>query len=284
MRSGNPALRPELFDRPVNAPNWADLATDSNSSGKVDASAREGTMTVTGTAMKTGFLIAICAASAVWAWGHFLPAVTGGTVSAGRANPAAIMPWFFGTMIAGLVLSLIGCFAPRSTIIVGPLYAAVQGIFLSLLSMFVSIQFLKGVDLGLIFQAITLTFAIGLAGVGAFALGLIRIGGMVSKIMSVAMIGLVLYALALLLSNGFFNLGLPNLWSSASPMGIAFSGFVVILAAFNLIEDIQMVDEGVQNGAPKHMEWYSAFALTVTLLWLYIEVLRLLAKLRSNNN
>jgi uncharacterized YccA/Bax inhibitor family protein len=104
---------------------------------------------------------------------------------------------------------------------------------------------------------------------------------MVAKIMAVAMLGLILYAVALLLCNGLLNMNLPNLWSSTSPMGIAFSGFVVLLASFSLVQDYQIIEESAAAGAPKHMEWYGAFALTVTLVWLYIEVLRLLAKLRG---
>lgn len=269
LNSSNPTMK--AFDRPIDAPRWEDLAASSS----VPASTAGGAvMTVRGTAIKTGFLLAIVVVSAAMSWMKFEPLVQ-------AKQAGAIMPWFMGSMLGGLVLSLIVSFKPTTAPYLAPIYAAVQGVFLSALSLFISLQFLKGVEGALIFQAMTLTFGIAGATFIAYASGLVRIGGMVAKIMAVAMLGLILYAVALLLCNGLLNMNLPNLWSSTSPMGIAFSGFVVVLASFSLVQDYQIIEESAAAGAPKHMEWYGAFALTVTLVWLYIEVLRLLAKLRG---
>lgn len=272
MNSSNPAFK--AFDRPIDAPNWADLASaPASASG---AAAVPGAMTVRGTAVKTGILLAIVIASAVGSWMKFEPLVQAG-------QTGAIVPWGMGAMLLGLVLSLVIAFVPKTAAYLAPIYAAAEGIFLAAVSLFISLRFMKGVDTGLIFQAMTLTFGIGVATFLAYATGLVRIGGMVSRIMMVAMAGVGIYAVALLLCNGMLGMNLPNLWSSASPMGIAFSGFVVVLASFTLVQDYQIIEETAASGAPKHMEWYGAFALTVTLVWLYIEVLRLLAKLRGRD-
>ncbi|HEX8878263.1 MAG TPA: Bax inhibitor-1/YccA family protein [Phycisphaerales bacterium] len=268
MNSSNPAFK--AFDRPIDAPNWADLASAPS------AAATPGAMTVRGTAIKSGVLLAIVIASAVGSWFKFEP-----MVQAGQAG--AIVPWALGSMALGLVLSLVIGFVPKTAAYLAPVYAAAEGIFLAAASLFISLRFLKGVDTGLIFQAMTLTFGIAGATFIAYASGLVRIGGMVGRILMVALTGVMIYAVALLLCNGVFNMNLPNLWSSASPWGIAFSGFVVLLASFTLVQDYQIIEESAQSGAPKYMEWYGAFALTVTLVWLYIEVLRLLAKLRSKD-
>lgn len=268
MNSSNPAFK--AFDRPIDAPSWADLASAPS------AAAVPGAMTVRGTAIKSGILLAIVIASAVGSWFKFEPLVQAG-------QGGAIVPWALGSMLLGLVLSLVIGFAPKTSPYLAPIYAAAEGVFLAAVSLCISLRFMKGVDTGLIFQAMTLTFGIAGATFIAYASGLVRIGGMVSRIITIGIAGLCVYALALLLCNGLLGMNLPNLWSSASPIGIAFSGFVVVLASFTLVQDYQVIEESAASGAPKYMEWCGAFALTVTLVWLYIEVLRLLAKLRAKD-
>lgn len=268
MSSSNPAFK--AFDRPIDAPNWADLASAPS------AAAVPGAMTVRGTAIKTGILLAIVIASAIGSWLKFEPLIQ-------AKQFGQVFPWVIGASIIGLVLSLVVGFAPKTAAYLAPIYAAAEGIFLAGISLFISLQFTKGIDTGLIFQAMILTFGIAGATFIAYASGLVRIGGMVSRIMMVALAGVCIYAVALLLCNGVFKMNLPNLWASTTPIGIAFSGFVVVLASFTLVQDYQIIEESAASGAPKHMEWYGAFALTVTLVWLYIEVLRLLAKLRSKD-
>jgi uncharacterized YccA/Bax inhibitor family protein len=134
---------------------------------------------------------------------------------------------------------------------------------------------------GLIFQALLATFGIAGGMLLAYTSRVIRGGPIFNKIVVTGTIGVAVYALGLLLLNGLFGLGMPNLFASASPIGIGFTVICVVLASLMLVLDFQMVEHGVKSGAPKYMEWYAAFGLLVTLVWLYIEVLRLIAKLRS---
>ena len=90
----------------------------------------------------------------------------------------------------------------------------------------------------------------------------------------------ILYFLSFVL--GFFGVSIPLIHSNGL-FGILFSCFVVVIAALNLVLDFDFIEEGAERGAPKYMEWYAAFGLLVTLIWLYLEILRLLAKLRSRN-
>ncbi|MGH7244443.1 MAG: Bax inhibitor-1/YccA family protein [Phycisphaerales bacterium] len=274
MNSGNPTLRAGVFDKPVNAPRWDDLTT-----------AKSGTMTVQGTAIKAGVLLAICVASACFAWAKFEPMYQAG-------NMGGMMPWVFGGAIGGLVLALIVSFKPTTAPYLAPIYAATQGIFIAGISLVLVAQTASraspggaasALNVGMIFQAASLTFGIAGAALLAYATGFIRMSPAVMKMVVIATGGLAVYAVALMLLNGVFKLGLPNLWSSASPLGIGFSLFVIVLASFNLVMDYQVIDEGVKAGAPKYMEWYGAFALTVTLVWLYIEILRLLSKLNRRD-
>lgn len=272
MNASNPMLRQSVFDRPVDAPRWDELA----------AGAKSGAMTVQGTAIKAGFLLAICVTSACFAWLKFEPMYQAG-------NIGAVFPWLMGSAIVGFVLAMIVSFKRQSAVYLGPVYAALQGVVIAGFSLFIVAQLAKGkqgataLDTGLIFQAASLTFGIAGAALLAYATGIIRLSPTVMKIISVAVGGVAIYAIALMLLNGVFNMGLPNLWVSASPIGIGFSFFVVILASFTLVMNYQMIDEGAKAGQPKYMEWYGAFALTVTLVWLYIEILRLLSKLQRRD-
>ncbi|MFO0860872.1 MAG: Bax inhibitor-1/YccA family protein [Phycisphaerales bacterium] len=271
MATSNPALRSSVFSRPVDAPRWDELAAP-----------KAGTMTVRGTAIKAGFFLAICVSTAVFTWMKFAPGLESG-------NPGAIGPWLIGAGLGGFVLSLVISFAPRTAPFVGPVYAATQGVFIALLSMLMAMQ-LGGksegkvvIDTGMVFQAASLTFGIAAAALLLYATGVIRLSQTAMKIVTVAIGGVAIYALGMMLFNGVFKMNLPNLWVSASPLGIGFSLFVIGLASFSLVMDYQAIDTGVRTGQPKYMEWYGAFALTVTLVWLYIEILRLLSKLNRRD-
>jgi len=273
MNASNPMLRSSVFDKPVDAPRWDELGT----------AAKPGAMTIRGTAIKAGFLLAICVTSAIFSWMKFEPMYQAG-------NMGGIVPWLMGSAIGGLVLSLIVSFKMQTAAYLGPIYAALQGVVIAGISLLIVAQMAgkEGaastvLNTGMIFQAASLTFGIAAAALLAYATGIIRLSPTVMKMMTVAIGGVALYAVALMLMNGVFNMGLPNLWVSASPIGIRFSFLIVILASFTLVMNYQTIDEGVRAGQPKYMEWYGAFALTVTLVWLYIEILRLLSKLQRRD-
>ena len=264
FHSGNPALRDEAFE----SPRWDEMATDRD---------RPRQMTLTGTVNATGVLLAICAITAVVLW-HFITA---------SPSPALLYGSWIGGALVGLVLALVISFKPRTAPFLSPLYAAAEGAFLAGFSYFVAATWVPTKsgepDTGLIAQAVGLTFAIFAGMLIAYWARLIRIGPVFAKIMVTALIGLVLYAVAIMVLNGLVGLGLPNLFWSSSPLGIGFSVVCLGLASLFLVLDFQFIEESVQRGAPKHMEWYGAFGLLVTLVWIYVEVLRLLAKLRSGD-
>ena len=153
------------------------------------------------------------------------------------------------TGIVGFIIALIASFKPASTPITAPLYAVVEGLFLG---------------------AVSYVY-------GRVYDGIIRMSRGLSRFLFVATAGVAItYLLTFILS--FFHIQVPFIHDSG-PIGIGFSAFVVILAALNLVGDFATIESGAQQGAPKYMEWYSAFGLLVTLVWLYLEILRLLAKL-----
>jgi len=276
MNASNPMLRSSVFDKPVDAPRWDELGT----------AAKPGAMTVQGTAIKAGFFLAICVMTAIASWMKFEP-----MYQAGNIGP--MVPWLLGSSIGGFVLAMIVSFKPQAAAFLGPIYAALQGVVIAGISLLIVSQMAGSktaqgtgqavLNTGLIFQAASMTFGIAAAALLAYATGVIRLSPMAMKIISVGIGGVAIYAIGLMLLNGVFNMGLPNLWVSNSPIGIGFSLLVVGLASFTLVMNYQMIDEGVKTGQPKYMEWYGAFALTVTLVWLYIEILRLLSKLQRRD-
>lgn len=269
LQSQNPTLR--AFEKPQ---GWADL----------DArEAKLKVMTYGGTITATSILLSIAASAAVLSWDAMTP---GGLFAEPVLSPMVA----FGAGIVGFVLALVITFAQKTAPFLGPIYAAIEGVFLAGISLFVAQRFLAepGPDgvvpagaTGLIFQALLVTFGIAGGMLLAYTSKVIRGGPIFNKVIITGTCGVALYAVVLLLLNGLFGMGIPNLFASASPIGIGFTAICVVLASLMLVLDFQMVDHGVKAGAPKYMEWYAAFGITVTLVWLYIEVLRLLAKLRS---
>ena len=274
MQSGNPALKPSVFER-INAPTWNELEA---------SQAKPAVMTTSGTSIKTGILLAICVASALWAWNSFAPAVLNG-------SGTGFFPWLLACALGCTVLSLIMMFKPATSPYLAPIYAAAEGVVIATVSLVMVIQVSQRTgasqltaNTGMIFQAAALTFGIGGAALIAYASGIIRLGTTALKILSIAVGGIFVYGLALLLLNGFFGMNLPNLWTSASPLGIGFSVLVIGLASFTLVADYQMIDQLSRQGSPKYMEWYGAFGLILTLVWLYLEMLRLLQKIAASRN
>ena len=176
------------------------------------------------------------------------------------------------TGIGGFIVAMIASFIPTSTPLTAPLYAVLEGLFLG------GVSYMYGrVYEGIILQAVMLTFGTLFGMLGLYSLGIIRMSRGLSRFLFVATAGVAItYLLTFIL--GFFHVQVPFIHDSG-PIGIGFSAFVVILAALNLVGDFANIEQGAQQGAPKYMEWYSAFGLLVTLVWLYLEILRLLAKL-----
>ncbi|MBL8255417.1 MAG: Bax inhibitor-1/YccA family protein [Pseudoxanthomonas mexicana] len=253
MRSGNPALKESTF---------LDLG-----SGAVVA--RDGeAMTLNGTINKTGILLLLTVLTAAFSWNQALG-------PDGLPAPGfAVYMW--GGAIGGLVLALITVFKKTWSPVTAPLYALVEGFFLGAISAVYNAQF--G---GIVMQAVMLTFGILFALLFAYRSGLIKATenfklGVVAATGGIALVYLATIAL------GFFGIKIPLIHESGL-IGIAFSLFVVVIASLNLVLDFDFIETGVEQGAPKYMEWYGAFGLMVTLVWLYLELLRLLSKLQSRD-
>lgn len=255
FRTSNPALNDRVFAAPGGATFGSDLSARTSTAGA---------MTLGGTIVKSGLLLGICAVTAVFAYGYF------------TNNPASIRLGALGSTIGGLVLGLIIGFVPRSAPFLSPVYAALQGAFLGALSLVFAAKFGPTI----IFQGVTITFGIMAAVLIAFSFGLIRLSGTAMKVIAVATTGLMLVYLVQFVMR-LMGWGTIPFIHESGPIGIGFSLFVITLASLNLVMDFQFVEQGVQSGAPKYMEWYAAFGLLVTLVWLYIEILRLLSKLQE---
>lgn len=225
-------------------------------------------MTINGTVNKTGILLCLLWVAAIFTWEKTMAVAQAGE------NPAVLYPWMIGGAIGGLVLAMITIFKKTVAPYTAPLYAVVEGLVLGVLSAFFELQFP-----GIVFQAVLLTFGTLLALLFAYKTGVIKATENFKLGVAAATGGIfVVYLISMVL--GFFGVSIPLIHESGI-VGIGFSLFVVVIAALNLVLDFDFIENGAAKGAPKYLEWYGAFGLLVTLIWLYIELLRLLSKLRS---
>ena len=250
MRSGNPALKPSTF---------LDLGT-----GTV-TDVRGGAMTLNGTVNRTAMLLVITLAGALYTWNIFF--------TSGVAN---LMPYVLAGGIGGFVVAMVTIFKKTWAPITAPLYAALEGLFIGAIS-----AVFEQRHPGVVIQATALTFGTLAALLIAYRSGLIKATenfklGVVAATGGIALVYLVNIVM------GFFGHAIPMV-NGGGAIGIGFSAVVVVVAALNLVLDFDFIEQGVAQGAPKYMEWYAAFGLLVTLVWLYLEILRLLSKLQSRN-
>ena len=220
-------------------------------------------MTISGTVNKAGILMLCVVATAIFAWSQ---ATVNGPASVG----GYIMLGAFGGFIAAMVTTFKKEWSP----VTAPIYALLEGLFLGSLSAMLEMRYP-----GIAIEAVAATFGTCFCMLLAYRSGLIR---PTQKFMIgvVAATGgiFVVYFLSMIL--GLFHITVPGIFGSG-PIGVLFSLAVVTIAALNLILDFGMIEEGAHRGAPKYMEWYGAFGLLVTLVWLYLEMLRLLSKLNQ---
>ncbi len=236
----------------------ANPALNKNTFAEVNSS--ENSMTLGGTANKSLFLLCILLITATYTWG--LGADGLGLIMIG--------------VIGGLITALITVFKKTASPITAPIYAAFEGVALGGISFFFETMYP-----GIVSQAVFLTLGIFFALLFAYKSGIIKATENFKLGVFAATAGIaVVYVINLFM--GFFGSSIPVLQiDNASPLSIGISLFIVIIAALNLVLDFDFIESGVEAHAPKYMEWYSAFGLIVTLVWLYIEILRLLAKLNS---
>lgn len=222
------------------------------------------TMTLPGTVNKTGILLLCAAATAVWTWNRFTH----------NPSPDAVSPMIVIGGIGGFIVALVTILKKEWSPVTAPAYALLEGLVLGSVSAMLELRFP-----GIAMQAVGLTFGTLFALLIAYRTGWIRATERFKLGVVAATGGICLfYVLTIVLS--FFGLHVFGALYGAGPIGIGFSIFVVIIAALNLVLDFDFIENGARAGAPKYMEWYGAFGLMVTLIWLYFEILRLLAKTR----
>jgi uncharacterized YccA/Bax inhibitor family protein len=219
-------------------------------------------MTINGTLNKALILALLVTASSMMIW------------MAVAANQALALPLAIGGCLGGFVIGLVINFKAHLAPSLAPVYAVVEGLFVGAVS-----QVLNEAYPGIAAQAILITLAIMLTMLGFYRSGIIKATPMFVKVVTICTVGI---GVAYLISWVMFAFGarIPLL-NDASPLGIGISLFICVIAALNFVLDFDLIENGAERGMPKYMEWYAAFGLMVTLIWLYIEVLRLLRKLRD---
>jgi len=241
---------------------------------KIFAKARyasyEDVMTVSGTVNKIALMLLLVVSAASYTWGmYFESAQTGGLST-------AIMPWMIGGGIGGFVLALITIFKPVWSPFTAPIYAVCEGLLLGGLS-----ASFNAINPGIVMQAVGLTFAILFMMLFAYKSGLIKVNKKFRTGIIAATGGIFLFYMATWIL-GMFGVNMGFAFGN-SLFSIGISLFVVAIASLNLVLDFDFIEKGAQQGAPKYMEWYGAFGIMVTLIWLYLEILRLLAKISSRD-
>jgi len=242
LRSNNPVLKEKAF---------------------TGAIATGDAMTIQGTVNKTGLLLLFVVVTAAWTWGlgH-------------SETPEAAFPWMLGGVVGGFIAAIATILKKNWAGLTAPLYALFEGLVLG----GISAMFERSYP-GIAIQAVSLTFAVLFVLLLAYKFRIVQAtrGFRLGIIAATGGIAL-LYLVNIVMSFGFHR-PMEFLYA-ATPLGIGISLVITIIAALNLILDFDLIERGAAMGAPKYMEWYGAFAMMVTLIWLYMEILRLLSKMR----
>lgn len=251
-KSSNPVFKENIFSR------------DYRSASEV--------MTVNGTMNKTAIMLLLVIAAAIFTWNKFFQAVATNP----EAGAAAVMPWLIVGGIGGLIATLVTVFRPQSAGISAPVYAVFEGLLLGGIS-----AIFESMYGGIVMRAVLLTLAVFMAMLFLYRSGIIKVTRKLQMGIFAATAGIaVVYLVSFI--GGFFGMEFSFLHGNSN-FSIGFSLVVVAIAALNLVLDFSFIENAAGSGAPKYMEWYGAFGLMVTLIWLYLEILRLLSKLASRD-
>lgn len=270
MDMANPLLNDKAMglgnlDQPTNT--WAPPTAPTPASNDTVSRWDGGIMTVSGTATATITLLMLILVSATVTWL---------SIDAPAAGEMVKLPtgWILGGFIIGFISVMVATFKQHLSRIAAPIYALAEGVVLGAISRAYSEQYQ-----GIVVQAVGATLGVFVVMLLMYRSGVVRVNDKYRRVVMGAMMGLMgFYLVSFIL--GIFG-SMPSFIHDASPMGILFSIFVAGLAASNLALDFDMIERGAANKLPAHMEWFCALGVTVTLVWLYLEILRLLAKLRE---
>ena len=252
FKSGNPTLSEKIFNTTV-------------------ADQNQGVMTARGAMNKFGFLFFMVIASAGFTWHLF-----------DQGKVQLMMPLMLTGIIGGLIVAIVITFKQSWAGYLAPLYGLLEGLFLGAISAMLNAAFAEKYP-GLIMNAIGLTLGVGVAMFLLFNFRIIRATERFKSVVFTATLGIAMFYLIMWVLRLFgVEMEVMSI-NNGSLLGIGISLFVVVIAALNLIIDFDMIEKGAEMGAPKYMEWYCAFALMVTIVWMYIEMLKLLSRLNSRN-
>jgi uncharacterized YccA/Bax inhibitor family protein len=225
-------------------------------------------MTQSGTMNKFFLMSLLLISSAVFTWNAFYQGVD-------------ILPWMLGSLIIGFVVALVFTFKKAWGGVLAPIYALLEGVLLGSISAIYNHQFDK-VAPGIVTQAVGLTFGVVIAMFALYKFNVIKVTDKLKSVIFLATAGIaVFYLIAMILRFFHIDILMTSPENSGSMLGIGISLFVVAIAALNLLLDFDRIDNLARQGAPKYMEWYGAFGLMVTIVWLYLEMLRLLSRFAS---
>ncbi|MBX2932522.1 MAG: Bax inhibitor-1/YccA family protein [Chitinophagaceae bacterium] len=254
FKSGNPTLSEKIFQKSL------------NSKGEL-----EGVMTVRGAINKFGFLLLTVIAGAAYTWQLY---------ASGQQKLMTTL--MIVGVIGGLVAAIAIAFKPKWAPFLAPAYGILEGLFIGALSVVIN-EAMRDSYPNIVIQAVGLTFGVAIAMFLLYNFRVIKATEKFKSIIFSATLGIVIfYGISLLLR--FFGVEMEFMnFGNGSLLGIGISLFVVAIAALNLIIDFDMIEKGAEQGAPKFMEWYGAFALLVTIVWLYIEILKLLSRFAKRN-
>lgn len=252
FKSGNPTLTEKMFDKSHEM-----------------AANNMGTMTVRGAINKFGFMMLMLIAGAAYNWNLYEQL---------KQDTMTTLMWV--GIIGGLISALAITFKPNWAPVLAPLYALLEGLFIGAISAIMNAAFADSYP-GLIMQAVGLTFGVALAMFLLYNFRVISATERFKSIVFTATLGIGIFYLITMVLR-LFGVNVSFMYDS-SLLSIGISLFVVAIAALNLIMDFDMIEQGAERGAPKFMEWYGAFGLMVTIVWLYIEMLKLLSKLSSRD-
>jgi len=250
FKSGNPALREKAYEGTI----FQGIATGEE-------------MTIQGTMNKFGILFLLMIASTLFAWSQFYKG----------SDPMPLMiTGVVGILVVGLTMSFKKQWSP----FLAPLYAIIQGLFVGSVSAMYDYAFKTSYP-GLVMQAIGLTLVVALVMYILYYTRIIKVTQKFKSVIIIATASIMVFYLIQWIALLAFGSHIAAFTNASTPLGIGFSVVVVCLAALNLLLDFDMIEKGAEKKVPKYMEWYSAGGLLFTLVWLYLEILRLLSKLKD---
>ncbi len=252
FKSGNPTLSEKIFDKTLH-----------------DTASSFGVMSIRGTIQKFGFLLLMVIAAAMYEWNLFAEGNTGSATT-----------YMLVGAIGGFVIALVMMFKPQWAGYIAPAYGILEGLFIGGISAFFNAMFQKTYP-NLVLHAVGLTLGVALAMFLLYNFRIINVTNRLRSIIMSATMGIALFYFIVWIF-GLFGVNMGFAFDS-SPLSIGISLFIVGIAALNLLLDFDAIEKAAEMGAPKYMEWYGAFGLLVTLVWLYLEILKLLSKLNSKD-